>query len=353
MKLSRILLLLGAGLTLIGGCATKPAAKTEYTFFPPAPDQPRIQYLTSFGQEADLGGVGKFKTFVVGQDKQIKPIYKPYGISAGKGKLYIADTEAANVSEIDLANRQMRALRPSGKGALELPINVVVDADGTRYVSDAKKLQVLVYNKDNKFQGAIGKGSEIKPCGLALRGDTLYVTDITNHCVRVYDKTTRQERFTIPRDAGNLKSKLFLPTNISLDEGGRIYVTDTGAWRVQIYDADGNFLRSVGEMGLEPGRFSMPKGLGVDRQNRLFVVDAATQVVQLFDDHGQLLMFFGYPETSGPGALYLPAGLAIDYDNVAFFQKYAAPGYQIEFLIYVANQAGANKVSVFGFLKKA
>jgi DNA-binding beta-propeller fold protein YncE len=352
MKTLRPLLVITT-LALLAGCATKPAKKAEYTFFPPAPDEPRIQFLTSFGQESDLGEMDKFKAFVVGQDKRIKPIYKPYGISTGKGKLYICDTEAANVSEIDLASRQMHALRPSGKAALELPINVVVDADGTRYVSDVKRMQVLIYNKDNKFQAAIGKGNEMKPSGLALRADNLYVTDVTNHCVRVFNKSSREQRFTIPRDASNPNSRLFLPTNVTLDEAGHIYVTDTGAWRVQVYDSEGNYVRSVGEMGLEPGRFSMPKGLGVDRHNRLFVVDAATQVVQLFDEQGRLLLFFGYPESSGPGALYLPAGLAIDYDNVSYFQKYAAPGYQVEYLILVANQAGSNKVSVFGFLKKS
>jgi hypothetical protein len=73
----------------------------------------------------------------------------------------------------------------------------------------------------------------------------------------------------------------------------------------------------------------------------------------MFNAEGKLLMFFGEPKSSGEAGLYLPAGLTIDYENVGLFQKYVAPGYKLEYLILVTNQVGPNKVSVYGFLKKA
>jgi hypothetical protein len=82
-------------------------------------------------------------------------------------------------------------------------------------------------------------------------------------------------------------------------------------------------------------------------------VDAAAPVVQLFDHQGKLLMFFGQPATSGDAGLYLPAGITVDYENADLFQKYAAPGYKFEYVILLTNQVGPQKVSIFGFLKKA
>jgi hypothetical protein len=41
----------------------------------------------------------------------------------------------------------------------------------------------------------------------------------------------------------------------------------------------------------------------------------------------------------------------IDYDNVDLFADRVAPGYQLEYLVLVTNQFGANKVSVFGFIE--
>ena len=43
-------------LALLAGCATKKPVQKNYLFFPAAPDEPRIQYLMSFGAESDLGG---------------------------------------------------------------------------------------------------------------------------------------------------------------------------------------------------------------------------------------------------------------------------------------------------------
>ena len=49
--------------------------------------------------------------------------------------------------------------------------------------------------------------------------------------------------------------------------------------------------------------------------------------------------------------MYLPAAIHIDYDNVDLFRKYAVDGAQLEFLVIVTNQIGANKVTVYGFGK--
>jgi DNA-binding beta-propeller fold protein YncE len=176
---------------------------------------------------------------------------------------------------------------------------------------------------------------------------------MSNHCVRVYNKASRELLFTAPRNPADEKARLLSPTNVAVDQQGRIYVSDTGGFCAKIYDADGNYLRTIGDLGITPGQFALPKGIGVDRESRVYVLDAAAPVIQLFDSEGKLLMFFGQPNDSGPGGLYLPAGLTVDYDNVNLFQQYAAPGYKLEYLILVTNQVGPQKVSIYGFLRKA
>jgi sugar lactone lactonase YvrE len=343
----------GAALLLMAaGCASQPKAKEVHVFFPPPPDEPRIQYLMSFGSESALGGRGKFADFVMGGQTIHRPILKPYGVTTTKGKIYICDTQAAAVETADLVKRTLRYLKPTGEAMLAVPINVAVDKDGTKYVTDTKREEVLMFDSANAYLGTLGQKGKMKPCGIAVAGDRLYVSDLKNHCVRVYRKANRELLFSVPRDPADEKAKLHSPTNLAVDQQGRLYVSDTGGFMVQIYDADGKHLRGIGEQGITPGRFALPKGIGVDRAGRIYIVDAATAVAQVFDNDGRLLMFFGDPKTSGPGSLYLPAGLAIDYENVDLFQKYVAPGRKLEFLILVINQAGPQKVSVYGFLAK-
>jgi DNA-binding beta-propeller fold protein YncE len=346
------LAVLAAIVGLAGGCATKKPLSKNYTVFPPPPDEPRIQYLMSYGSETDLGGHGGFNAFVTGKEKVFRPIWKPYGVAINKGKVYVCDTQAANVSIADLTRHKLVYLKPDGQEAMRLPINVAVDNDGNCYVTDVGRGQVLIY-KDKNLVGQIGKKGEMKPCGIALAGERLYVTDMTNRCVRVYNRASRELLLTVPRDCNDEKAKLFGPTNVAVDKQGRICVSDSSGFVVKIYDAEGNHLRTIGELGVTPGQFALPKGVGVDQEGRVYVLDAAAPVIQLFDSEGKLLMFFGQPGDSGPGGLYLPAGLTIDYDNVDLFQKYAAPGFKLEYLILVTNQVGPNKVSVYGFLRKA
>ncbi|MDB6028072.1 MAG: repeat-containing protein [Verrucomicrobiales bacterium] len=338
---------------LATSCATKaPVKNNDFVFFPPPPDEPRIQFLTSFSSESDLAGHSKFNELIVGAERVNRPIWKPYGITSTKGKIYVCDTQPKNVGIVDLVKRKMSYLKPEGRGTLKMPINVAVDKDGTRYVTDTVRGQVLIYDAENRFVSDLGKAGEMKPCGIVLSENRLYVSDLSNHCVRTYAKANHELLFTIPRNTNDHKAKLFSPTNLALDEKGNLYVSDSGGFGIQVFDSEGNHLRSVGEVGLKPGRFALPKGIGVDHESRLYVVDAATSVVQMFDAEGKLLMYFGEPQSSGRAGLYLPAGLAVDYENIGLFEKYAAPGYKVEFLIYVTNQAGSQRVSVFGFMRK-
>ncbi len=359
------------------GCSGPPT-KTEskpVTYYPASPAAPRLQLLATFSGEQDLGGgPSKFATFVVGKEPILKPIGKPYGVALHGGKMYVCDTGASAIDIMDLQTREFRYFTSSGEGKLVTPINIAIDGDGTRYVADSARGQILVFGRDDVYQGAIGgrlsgpgrahshlpaeplpaetEGDDsIKPTDVQISGNRLYVTDLKGRCVRAYEKTTRKLLFTMPRDAASAdtKSRLFTPTNLAVDSAGRIYVSDLGAFRVQQYAPDGTFLRQFGQgAGDKPGDFARPKGVAVDRQGRVYVVDAATQVVQVFDNEGKLLLFFGEMQGASPG-LDLPAKVAVDYEHTGLFASYAAPDFVIENLVLVTSQIGERKVSVFGF----
>jgi len=344
---------LWAGLLCLAvGCVTRSTPKQNFIFFPPPPNEPHLQYLTSFGSEASLGGAGNLVEFLTGRRPANRPLVKPYGVAVREGKIYVCDTQLGLMEVADLAQRKLSYFIPEGEAAFKQPINVALDREGTRYVTDTSRSQVLIYGKDDRYLGAIGRPGEMRPSGVAVTDDRLLVSDLLHPAVRVYAKTNHNLLFTIPRQTNSDKGKLFAPTNLTVDQQGRIYVSDTGGFSVQIYDAEGQHLRSFGGIGVEYGQFALPKGIGVDRAGRVYVVDAVTEVVQVFDSEGRLLTFFGDAKTSDRAACYLPAGLVLDYDHGKFFERWVAPGFKLEYLIFVTNQAGPNKVSVYGFVSK-
>ena len=358
--------IVSAALTLLVGCASGPGdgAGRKFVFFPSPPAAPRVQYLTGFsgGQDPD-SAAGKFAVFVIGQEAATVPILKPYGLALGSNQLYVCDTGARAVDILDLDQLTLRRFAPVGSGKLGVPINVVLDADGSRYVTDTARNQVLHYGAEGPLLGLLdgtAAGTNVQRfTGVALAADRIYATDVNGHCVRVYDKASGGPLFTIPRDPladeAVEPGRLFMPVNLALDGSGRVYVSDLAACRVKVFDPEGKYLRTIGSQGDLPGQFARPKGLAVDRAGRLFVVDAASQTCQIFDADGKILLSFGEPAGNPEediAALNLPAAVCLDCDHVARFQKYAAPGFVLEELIFISNQLGAQKISVFGLGRK-
>lgn len=340
-------------LAVLNGCAEappKPKAQPQAVFYPPPPDLPRIQHLATYARARDLAVErGGLADFLLGVDAKGEELVRPYGAALFDGKLYVADSRAPGLAIFDFVARRFSVENGSGNGRMQRPINVTIDADGTKYVTDTARNQVLVYDRANHFVAAFGAKDQFKPVDSAIVGDRLYVVDIDHNEVWALDKRTGKTILKFGKSGAD-EGALYQPTNVAVGPEGDIYVVETGNFRVSRFTRDGKFVRRYGEAGQTPGTFARPKGIALDRAGRLFIGDAAFQNVQVFENSGRVLMAFGQPADGSQG-LNLPAGVRIDYDNVPLFRKLAAPGFAIEYLILVVSQFGPNQVDVFGFGK--
>jgi DNA-binding beta-propeller fold protein YncE len=336
------------------GCATTPLKEEVVrapVFYPPLPNSPRIHYLASFSSARDLGKTRSgFADFIAGKDpKENLGVKKPYGVAISKGKIYVVDTGGPGVAVFDLQSRELKGISGAGPGRMRKPINITIDEDGTKYVTDTGLDQVVAFDKNDNFVRSYGAKDQFKPGQAVMSGNRLYVSDLKNHEIHVLDKASGKMLFKFGK-VGSKEGELFYPTNMVLGPDNHLYITNTGNFRVQKFTLDGTFVRSYGEIGDRPGQFARPKGVAVDREGHIYVVDAAFENVQIFNQEGQLLLFFG-----GPGGnredINLPTVVTIDYDNVHLFQQYADPKFRLEYIILVASQFGASKVNVFGFGK--
>ena len=331
---------------LTSGCATQPVKREPAVYFPPAPALPRIQYLTAFNGLKDIEEQSGFNRFVVGEKLNLE-LDKPYGVAMYDGKIYVCDTNTT-VIVLDLKKKLFSSMTGAvGAGRLSQPVNITIEADGTKYVADPVRGQVVVFDRNDAYLRAIGEPGSWKPVDAAPFGDRLYVADNANGLVKVFDKLSGELLKTIG-DQGDPAERLDRPTNLAFDRDGHLYVTDIGRFQVVVFDRDGHFQRTVGKIGDNPGHFARPKGTAIDRDGLLYAVDAAFNNVQIFSPEGRLLMFFG-DAGLGPGGLMLPAKVAIDEQNIDYFRSYAAPEFEIEYLVLVTSQFGDRKVSVYGF----
>ncbi len=73
------------------------------------------------------------------------------------------------------------------------------------------------------------------------------------------------------------------------DGQGRLYVLDNGNHRVQVFDNNGRFLRSIGSEGEGPGEFTFARDISVNASGQVAVFDMGTARISIFENNGKLL----------------------------------------------------------------
>ncbi|MDR3763163.1 MAG: 6-bladed beta-propeller [Acidobacteriota bacterium] len=171
--------------------------------------------------------------------------------------------------------------------------------------------------------GGFGDQDLKNPCGIAIDEENrfIYVADVDLDQVLVYDadsyKLLRRLGVTGKNHTSTVIGEFSKPTNVAVDKDGNLYVSDTLNDRVEVFDADGNFIRTWGKNGDGAGDFARPKGIAIDADGHVWVADAMLNRLQVFTPEGRLLMAAG---SFGiwPGQFEAITGLTIDKKNRIF-----------------------------------
>ena len=267
-----------------------------------------------------------------------------------KGNLYAADQGVGAIFIFNAEKKGDVQLIRNGRDAHFGLINgIAIDDNDRIFVSDDKLHRITVINPQHREEGSFGADTLAKPGGIALDAENrfLYVVDTQNDVVVVFDadnlKMIRKIGVAGKKHTLTDPGTFSLPTNVAVDKDGNVYVSDTLNNRVQIFDADGNFISMFGKNGDGPGYFARPKGIAIDSDGHIWVVDAVQQRVQVFNREGRLLIYFGQPG-QWPGQFSAPYDIAIDtkYNRVGVSEQF--PG-RVQMFRYVT-EAEAEQVRV-------
>lgn len=80
---------------------------------------------------------------------------------------------------------------------------------------------------------------------------------------------------------------------ITVDEAGYIYVSDYSLHRIQVFQADGTFVRKWGSQGSGTYQFNNPRGLDIGPDGNLYVCDWGNHRVMVFQPDGTYVTNWG------------------------------------------------------------
>jgi sugar lactone lactonase YvrE len=330
---------------------TKAPPVVDYSniVWPNPPAVARIKYLAFYSAEplknldkpkgnSKQGWMDRLAGTVPASDgpKPFFQLAQPYGIAVdSKGTVYVADSKVGAIFLFNTETRELSMIKNKVDAHFMRIIGLAMDDNDRLFVADPGLKHVLVFNAQHKAEDVITDGM-VEPSMLAIdtQNRLLYVSDVSLDQVLVYDADTfkllrkmgttgHNHELTTPGDFAK-------PTGVAVDKDGNLYVADTLNDRIEVFDADGQFLRTWGKNGDGPGYFARPKGVAIDSDGHVWVADGMQDRVQVFTNEGQLCIAMGGHGLL-PGQYQALVNIASDLKRNRMFTAEISPGRVQEF----------------------
>jgi DNA-binding beta-propeller fold protein YncE len=195
--------------------------------------------------------------------------------------------------------------------------SVAVNSKGNILVFNRGAHALMEFDGRGNYLRSLAQGVFTHPHGLRVDAeDNIWATDGTSHIVVKMNPRGRilmvlgvkgSAREWHP--AGHLRC-FDEPNDVAFGPAGEIYVTQghgKGESRVLKFDTDGNFIKTWGGEGAGPGQFNVPHSIIADAKGLIYIADRSNQRIQVFDADGAFLR-----ESRHPGT---PCGLCLCRDR--------------------------------------
>ncbi len=224
------------------------------------------------------------------------------------------------VSVFNYSGEKLRSfgIRDPGKGKNGF-YGVAVDGEGNIYVADEINNCLKKFTVEGLFLESVRpEGCESGQFGSVFgvayhpTNGRLFLTLPRRDCILILNSDLSYFGAFGERGHGNGQFKG--PHEVAFDSTGNVFVADRANMRIQVFTAEGVFLRMFHGMG-------SPFGLAIDSSDRVYVSNWSENYVTVFTSGGQLIASFG-STGSDPGQFLCPSGLAVDSSGVVYVCDY-------------------------------
>jgi len=121
-------------------------------------------------------------------------------------------------------------------------------------------------------------------------------------------------------------SDMKMPTDVTIDKEGKIYVVDSGNNRIIVYSPDGKYLQAFGSEGSANTTLKNPVGIAATADGHIMVADRGNQRIQIYTLDGKHLKTI---EAKVGNKKYTPVDVAMDRAGTRIFVTASEPFHQV------------------------
>ena len=237
------------------------------------------------------------------------------GLVDDHGRILVTDISRHSVMVFDpITNIGVTEWRlAAAETGFKTPVGIIQARDGGYYVTDADLKLVIRLDKNGNPQSSFGANILQRPTGIAmdLERKQIFVADTKAHNIKIFNE--QGELLDVIGAWGSKAGEFNAPTHIHFAQN-KLYVTDTFNTRVQILGRNGDVISKFGQRGLNLGDLVRPKGVTVDQDGNIYVIESFHDYLLVYNESGRLLIPIGGTGT-GDGEFYLPSGVWTDKNN--------------------------------------
>ena len=233
------------------------------------------------------------------------------------GEVFVTDIFTHCVTVFTPSGKKLRSFGTYGPGLgqFDHPCGLALDDVGNILVADSQNHRIQKFTADGKFLAAAGAEENgcsrfNDPCDIAFNRSNkrFYVVEYRNRRIQILNLDLSTSAFFDDKDS------ICFPVSVACDSTGKVYVVDSKSAHVQVYTAEGRFLRKFGRDGEELGS---PACIAIDSSDMVYVSEECGHRVSVFTSDGQFMTSFGC-DGKGPGEFCSPKGIAVDDCGVVY-----------------------------------
>lgn len=215
-------------------------------------------------------------------------LLSPVHLAVKGDEVWVSERYYNTMYIFDRQGKYLRKYVPTNEKLKWSPLAFSFDSSGALRATDVgntKLHRLLYFSEEGSRTAAIGKtgqanspqeqpGVFLFPNGLAVAANgNVYVSDGDNRRVQVFNP---QGEFLHFVDTSGV------PRGVAIDQQQRLYVADALAHTITVFDLEGKKLTQFGERGFGPGQFNYPNDITIDKGGRIYITDRENSQVQVW-----------------------------------------------------------------------